>query len=108
MSVTTRLRRRHSLSTRLTFSRATPAMAARSLAASTFLTELAKLVGSPAGPRCWRQFDLSQTRSFAPVIPGPWGAIRRPIRLIRPDEGSDLRYEFEIKEDCNGKEALQA
>jgi hypothetical protein len=28
--------------------------------------------------------------------------------VIRPLKWSDLRYVFDIKEDCNGKEAIQA
>src|SRR5215468_9908976 len=48
--------------------------------------------------------------------PGPWDTYAKPdpmtIAGIRCDppplKWSDLRYVFDIKEDCNGKEAIQA
>ena len=44
-----------------------------------------------------------------PILPFVWSA---PLELDRIDppplKWSDLRYVFDIQEDCNGKEAIQA
>ena len=49
-----------------------------------------------------RALKLSFSRA-----PGPSPTPSRPwVNRPPPMEWSDLRYEFDIKEDCNGKEAL--
>jgi hypothetical protein len=44
---------------------------------------------------------------------GKWSNAVRPVLMAVPHDPpplkwSDLRYVFDIKEDCNGKEAIQA
>jgi hypothetical protein len=39
----------------------------------------------------------------------PYRDLKRPVRYDPPPlKWSDLKYVFDIREDCNGKEAIQA
>jgi hypothetical protein len=56
-----------------------------------------------------RSNDASPLSSHATASPSMMhDRERRPVSDPPPLKWSDLRYVFDIKEDCNGKEAIQA